>query len=63
MTTFLEIAKLWSGTQTQLAKPNPADMWDQRAVGTALIQEQLLAAVLLLQRRALGLAAPHLEKL
>lgn len=26
MTTFLEIARLWSGTQTQLAKPNPADM-------------------------------------
>lgn len=62
MTTFLEIARLWSGTQTQLAWPNPADMWDQRAVGNALIQEQLLAAVLL-QSKVLGLAAPCLEKL
>lgn len=62
MTTFLEIARLWSGTQTQLARPNPADMWDQRAVGNALIQEQLLAAVLL-QSKVLGLAAPRLEKL
>lgn len=62
MTTLLEIARLWSGTQTQLAWPNPADMRDQRAVGNALIQEQLLAAVLL-QSKVLGLAAPRLEKL
>lgn len=62
MTKFLDIARLWSGTQTQLARPNPADMWDQRAVGNALIHEQLFAAVLLLQSKVLGLAAPHLEK-
>lgn len=63
MTTFLEIARLWFGTEIQLAKPNPAEMWAQRAVGNTLIQEQLLDAVLLLECKALGLAATRLEKL
>lgn len=63
MATFLEIVRLWSGTKIQLAKPNPANMWEQRAVGNALIQEQLLAPLLLLQSKVLGLAAPRLEKL
>lgn len=63
MTTFLKIARLWSGTQTRLAKPNPTEMWDQRAVGNALIREQLLAPALPLRAKVLGLAATCLEKL
>ena len=40
MTTFLKIARLvWSGLQTQLAEPNPAEMWDCRTVGQSLEQE------------------------
>lgn len=63
MTTILKIARPRSGTQTQLAEPNPAEMWDQRAVGNALIREQLLAAALPLRAKASGLAATRLEKL
>lgn len=63
MTTFLKIAWLWSGIQTRLAKPNSAEMWDQREVGNALIRKQLLAVVPPLQAKVLGLAATCLEKL
>lgn len=59
MTTFLKIARLWSGTLYKPSWPSPT----QQRCGTKEQSDSLSAAVLLLLAKALGLAVTPLEQL